>query len=623
MSANSYRLRPVGRKKGTSQLNSRKSVTNCKMGRPKKSLERSPSLSSDHTVSSKEMLSGKQKHFRSLKEKSRKSAESYHEQLKTALEANNIQAERIKAMTDEILSLKRFVNASTNKPDDSEIMSMETDAEISITAIRTNLKRNKDDTTNPTTRNTFETPVIVHQPMSTVISTDTAEPVTIENKKRKLSQPCSSVQSKQPEIFDRQQSSVTNVIPNTPDMHQHPADKNSATFKLKKTSTSTLANSSASTPIQSPTQVNYPKQQNANLQSQSASNTTTSVKLPRPPPIKVSELNVKAATEILEQSLGHTNFSFHRASPTDTFIRTTCKADHKAVLEVLRNSDINGHSFTPKDEKKTSILLRNVCSSYNAEDISIGIADYGLDVKVSGIDPFATEHSNRSNRNLNIWRVTLEPGSDVNALLAQKFINQLSGIRYERMRSNGITQCHNCQQFGHVASNCFRDFRCVKCHLTHAQGKCPTDILTDETTTRPTPGCVNCGKIGHPANFRGCEVHQTLIKRLNAKKAEQRKAQADRQASYNNFRQSNTSYADVMGPRPTKSNAQQRTNHLISPNGSPGLGLDIQAECHAQFGMDFRSIRQRLSEFAPFYRNAEDKGIALIQFIASIHPDFQ
>lgn len=653
-SENTLRQRPPGRKRGSPQLNFLKSEVKYKMGKPKKPTVRSPSLSSELTVSSKEIPSGKQKHMRSIKER-----------LNTALAANNVQADQIKVMTMEIESLKRFVNTNLNTQVNTEIINMDPDddEDISLNVLHNNLERNKNDTDipymptqamsnnsvqqiqgnfdnieqyiqgaqpteirvstlhtipplsissynpfNSATHNKFTTTADVHQSSSTQVTISTDMPVSA-GKKRKLfdSQPCSS---------------------SSAPLDQPYAEKQPAVYKLKKipadSPLNTIPTSSArTTQSQLPNCIRPANQQTAKKQSQSSSNITQPIKEIPPPPIKVSELNVKATTELLEQLLGHKNFSFHRASPTDTFIRTSCKADHKAILEVLRNSDISGHSFTPKDEKKTSILLRNVCSSYNTEDILNGIADYGIDVKVSSIDPFVTERSNRSNRTLNIWRITLEPGSDVNALLSQKFINQLSGIHYERMRSNGLTQCYNCQDFGHVASNCFRDFRCVKCHLTHVQGKCPTDNRTDDSAPRPSPACVNCGKTGHPANYRGCEVHQELLKRLNAKKTIQREAQVARQAYYNNFRQSNKSYAEAMAPRPTSSNMHKRTSHSISPNNNHSLGFDIQAECHAQFGMDFRNIRQRLSEFAPYYRTAEDKGIALIQFIASIHPDYQ
>lgn len=291
----------------------------------------------------------------------------------------------------------------------------------------------------------------------------------------------------------------------------------------------------------------------------------------------------------------------------------------------MRQSDVKGHSFTPKDEKKISVLLRNVCSSYNVEDIAFGINDYEIDVVIANIEKFNTARSADTTFKPTIWRITLEPGSDVGALLSKKHINQLNGVRYERLRSSGVTQCYNCQQFGHAASNCFRDFRCVKCDINHPQGNCPTDHSMDEATTRPEPKCVNCGKTGHPANYRGCQVHLDLLKRLEDKKRLLQEAQVARQNYYNNFRKPEVSFANVMGPKVSnqRMTPQQVPAQQANRNNNAGVGFDIQAECRSQFGMDFRSIRQKLSDFSPIYASVDDKALALIQFIASIHPDYQ
>lgn len=64
------------------------------------------------------------------------------------------------------------------------------------------------------------------------------------------------------------------------------------------------------------------------------------------------------------------------------------------------------------------------------------IIDYEKDVKIANIEPFIPAQSKNTNKKPNIWRITLEPGSDICVPLSIKFINRLSGIRYERMRSN-------------------------------------------------------------------------------------------------------------------------------------------------------------------------------------------
>ncbi|XP_026479148.1 uncharacterized protein LOC113385508 [Ctenocephalides felis] len=70
-------------------------------------------------------------------------------------------------------------------------------------------------------------------------------------------------------------------------------------------------------------------------------------------------------------------------------------------------------------------------------------------------------------------------------------------VKWDKYRSNGnITQCYNCQNFGHTSSYCNLQNRCVKCTKPHEAFSCPK--------TRAEPAqCINC--LGnHPANFKSC-----------------------------------------------------------------------------------------------------------------------
>ncbi|KAG5674229.1 hypothetical protein PVAND_004209 [Polypedilum vanderplanki] len=60
-----------------------------------------------------------------------------------------------------------------------------------------------------------------------------------------------------------------------------------------------------------------------------------------------------------------------------------------------------------------------------------------------------------------------------------------------------LTQCYNCQQWGHSSNNCGYKSRCVKCRESHAPCECKRKSREGD------PICVNCGG-KHAANFRGC-----------------------------------------------------------------------------------------------------------------------
>lgn len=73
-------------------------------------------------------------------------------------------------------------------------------------------------------------------------------------------------------------------------------------------------------------------------------------------------------------------------------------------------------------------------------------------------------------------------------------------IKWEEFKSKKVFQCHKCQLTNHSAKNCELQYRCVKCLDNHLPGQCISKANPDFQ-----PQCVNCGKTGHPASYRGCE----------------------------------------------------------------------------------------------------------------------
>ena len=82
-------------------------------------------------------------------------------------------------------------------------------------------------------------------------------------------------------------------------------------------------------------------------------------------------------------------------------------------------------------------------------------------------------------------------------------------IRWEKFNKSKkhITQCYNCQLFGHSAINCGRKFRCIKCLDQHEPGKC------SRLSTEGTAKCVNCNG-DHPANHTKCKTYISYKEKL-------------------------------------------------------------------------------------------------------------
>jgi hypothetical protein len=121
--------------------------------------------------------------------------------------------------------------------------------------------------------------------------------------------------------------------------------------------------------------------------------------------------------------------------------------------------------------------------------------------------------------NLPLFLVTL-PRSDKSQEIFQ--LTSLSHIivKVEAYRpETGLTQCYNCQQFGHVWANCKQPPKCVWCGGGHLHKECPEKENRDST-----PACCNCklteGEKPHPSNYRGYKRAKEELQRRRTQKTQ-------------------------------------------------------------------------------------------------------
>jgi hypothetical protein len=91
-------------------------------------------------------------------------------------------------------------------------------------------------------------------------------------------------------------------------------------------------------------------------------------------------------------------------------------------------------------------------------------------------------------------------------------------IKVEAYRTrNGLTQCHNYQQFGYVWANCKQPLRCLWCQGGHLHKVCP-----ERENAASTSACCNCrlaeGENPHPVNYRGCRHAKEQLQRKKSQK---------------------------------------------------------------------------------------------------------
>ena len=107
--------------------------------------------------------------------------------------------------------------------------------------------------------------------------------------------------------------------------------------------------------------------------------------------------------------------------------------------------------------------------------------------------------SQKDGRVLPIFQLEITDPTEAEALLSQNLACNVTGIVYkvEEFRAPiSITQCYNCQCFGHMAKTCRSKQKCLICGENHSHKGCPS-----RESRKPT--CANC-KGPHVASYRGC-----------------------------------------------------------------------------------------------------------------------
>jgi hypothetical protein len=211
-----------------------------------------------------------------------------------------------------------------------------------------------------------------------------------------------------------------------------------------------------------------------------------------------------------------------RNTRSGTRIVTKEMADFTTIRNYLENNNPSYFTFFPKSEKPIKAVIRHLPSSTPAQDICDGLTDLGFDIisvkQMSGTRRSTSERS--VPRNLPLFLITLprtEKSKEIFHLTATALCHIV--IRVEAYRAqSGLTQCHNCQQFGHVWANCKQPPRCLWCGGGHLHKECP-----EKDNAASTPACCNCqlaeGEKPHPAHYRGCRHAREELQRRKAQRA--------------------------------------------------------------------------------------------------------
>lgn len=176
--------------------------------------------------------------------------------------------------------------------------------------------------------------------------------------------------------------------------------------------------------------------------------------------------------------------------------------NHSKVLAYVKGAGMKGNTYTPKDEKPITLLVRNLeyVDAINEETIKNEYKNSGVNV----LKAVKWSTKTMASKDKFFWLLQFHSKTDITKLNEKNLILNVV-VRYEKPMSKlRIMQCRNCKRFEHAKSSCFNDFRCIKCPDKHDPGKC-------ELPDASKPYCCNCETLGHPANSPNCPVYFWLL----------------------------------------------------------------------------------------------------------------
>lgn len=215
----------------------------------------------------------------------------------------------------------------------------------------------------------------------------------------------------------------------------------------------------------------------------------------KPPPIFINGTDIKGTIDILiANGINKELFTIY-VNKTNLTVITKCINAYTTIKNTLKGKT-EFYTYTQKDNKPITILLKNIAGNFTEKYISDEITDLQLNqvniIKIKQLPMKSTQERKH-------FIVQLTPESILKNLTQ---VNRLccQGIRWERLRKPKIIQCTRCQRVGHTASTCEMNYRCVKCGESHPKDECTIQNTDDKSKLK----CANCKQFGHPANYQGC-----------------------------------------------------------------------------------------------------------------------
>lgn len=221
---------------------------------------------------------------------------------------------------------------------------------------------------------------------------------------------------------------------------------------------------------------------------------------PKPPPIFIPLVeNIKVMMASFSSVVGKDDYIYKCISTKSVKIFPKTSEVYRTLVAKLSELKVNFHTYQLKQDRAYRVVIKNLHSSTDKQDIHDSLAELGYTVR-----NIANVYHKITKAPLPIFFIDLEPQSNNKEIFSLNYILNAKVLVEAPYKKKEIVQCKRCQQYGHTKSYCWHPFRCVKCGGTHNTNNCTKDKNTP-------PKCVLCNG-DHPANYKGCSVYKDIKK---------------------------------------------------------------------------------------------------------------
>lgn len=237
----------------------------------------------------------------------------------------------------------------------------------------------------------------------------------------------------------------------------------------------------------------------ANTPANTQKQTTSAKKTTKPPAIvlhhKIGDHSSWFNTMDVHVKKGY----YIKNSKNNTNIFINDHEEYQNYKEILEKEDISFHSYTVKEEKPHSFVIKGIDSSPSDEEIKSDL-EMKFNLNIKKVFKLKTKGTN-------LFVVQTD-----NTIHLKYLINNVryvchTKIRWERLnKQDSWVQCRRCQRLGHSTTNCRADPKCVKCGQGHWSKNCTT-VFKDNPETHIHVKCANCNG-SHVAFSKDCPVIQ-------------------------------------------------------------------------------------------------------------------